>query len=263
MAALRHSLEPLVLSPGTVMLQYTDDVLLACPTKQQCEKDTIALLQHLAKEGHRASLSKLQFVKQEVKFLGHSISADGRSLTPKRVEAIQRGPRPITKKQVMSFLGMCSYCRLFIVGYAELEAPLSSLIHGQGLAAHDKVSWTPEAEDAFRKLKQALQSAPALGLPDPSRPFTQTVSERGGFMMSVLLQEHGGVQRPVAYFSSKLDPVASGMPRCLRAVAAAEKAVYASRDLVGYADLTLLVPHAGSMILLEQKNITFVCCQVT
>ena len=44
------------------------------------------------------------------------------------------------------------------------------------------------------------------------------------------------------------------LPRCLCAVAACEKAVHASRDIVGYSDLTLLVPHAVSLILTEQKT---------
>lgn len=94
-------------------------------------------------------------------------------------------------------------------------------------------TWTDEARQSFDQLKLALQSTLTLGLPDPSRPFTQTVDEKGGCVTSVLLQEHGGRQRPVAYFSAKLDPVAAGLPMCLRAVAAPEKAVIASRDVVG------------------------------
>jgi len=70
----------------------------------------------------------------------------------------------------------------------------------------------------------------------------------------ILLQDNGGKLPPVAYFSSKLDPVAAGLPCCLCAVAAAPKAVLASRDIVGYSDLTLLVPHAATLILLEQKT---------
>ncbi len=73
-------------------------------------------------------------------------------------------------------------------------------------------------------------------------------------MSSVLLQTHGDRLRPVAYFSTKLDAVAAGLPHCLRAVAAAELAVLASREFVGYSDLTLMVPHAVSMILQEQKT---------
>ncbi|KAJ0023500.1 hypothetical protein NQD34_003399 [Periophthalmus magnuspinnatus] len=197
--------------------------MICTPTKQQCERDTIKLLQHLAEEGHKASPSKLQFVQEKVTFLGHIITSKGKSLSPKRVEAIQNLPKPITKKQMMSFLGMCSYCRQFIPNYAILEAPLSSLIHGKNLQSHDKLTWTPDADHSFTTLKIALQTTPTLGLPDPNRPFTQMVDERNACMTSLLLQDHGGKMRPVAYFSAKLDPAAAGMPRCLRAVAAAEK----------------------------------------
>lgn len=72
-------------------------------------------------------------------------------------------------------------------------------------------------------------------------------------MTSVLTQHHSGKLHPVAYFSPKLDPVAAGLPLCLHAVAAAEKAVTVSCDIVGYSNLTLMVPHAVAHILHTQK----------
>ncbi|XP_060786601.1 uncharacterized protein LOC132892291 [Neoarius graeffei] len=251
---LRDSLASLTLSPRSALLQYVDDLMICAPTKAQCEDDTITLLRHLAKEGHKASLTKLQFAKQKVHFLGHDITGEGKTLSADRVSAIQKIPKPITVKQVLSFLGMCSYCRAFIPNYSILESPVRELVHGSSLTASSPVVWTPEAEEAFLALKGALQTTPTLGLPDPNKPFVQTVDEKKGFMTSVLLQKHGDRLRPVAYFSSRLDPVAAGLPVCLRAVAAAEKAVTASRNIVGYSNLTLLVPHAVSLLLLEKKT---------
>ncbi|KAL6467788.1 hypothetical protein MHYP_G00234650 [Metynnis hypsauchen] len=94
---------------------------------------------------------------------------------------------------------------------------------------------------------------PALGIPDPTKSFVQMVNAKGIYMTSVLTQKHGDKLRPVAYFSCKLDPVAQGLPVCLRAVAAAEKALVASRDIVVYAPLTLKVPHSVHNILQDQK----------
>lgn len=67
------------------------------------KRSTLKFFKYLAAEGHRASLSKLKFVKEEISFLGHIIAAKGRSLVPKHIEAIQNIPKPVTKKQVKSF----------------------------------------------------------------------------------------------------------------------------------------------------------------
>ncbi|KAI4892985.1 hypothetical protein NFI96_009151, partial [Prochilodus magdalenae] len=227
-AALRDNLDGFSFPCGSTLLQYVDDLMVCSATQEQCQEDTLALLVYLAGQGHKASLTKLQFVKPSVQYLGHIITGEGKRLDPERIQAILDIPKPKTKKQMMSFLGMTSYCRQWIPNYSELEGPLLAITHGKGLGAHDKVDWTTEAEESFSKLKQSLTQAPTLGLRDPNRPFTQTCDEKQGYMTSVLTQEHGGKMRPVAYFSCKLDSVAQGLPTCLRAVAAAERAVLAS-----------------------------------
>ncbi|XP_034089816.1 uncharacterized protein LOC117557974 [Gymnodraco acuticeps] len=252
--ALCTSLASLQVSKGTALIQYVDDIMICAPTAEQCEADSIALLMHLAAEGHKASLSKLQYVQRTVTFLGHIISGEGKTLSDKRIASLASLPKPVTKRQMMSFLGFCSYCRSFIPNYSPIELPLRTITYVTCLKPTDHLIWTPEADKAFINMKLALQSPPTLSLPDHTKPFTQAVDERNGCMTSVLLQDHGGKQRPVGYFSSKLDPVAAGLPKCLRAVAAAEKALNSSRDIVGYTPLTLLVPHAVSLILLEQRT---------
>uniref|UniRef100_A0A674JCD7 Reverse transcriptase RNase H-like domain-containing protein n=1 Tax=Terrapene triunguis TaxID=2587831 RepID=A0A674JCD7_9SAUR len=62
--------------------------------------------------------------------------------------------------------------------------------------------------------------APALGLPDISKPFQLYVHERKGVALGMLTQLLGAWKRPVAYFSKQLDQVSKGWPACLRAVAA-------------------------------------------
>ena len=123
-----------------------------------------------------------------------------------RIQAILDLPKPLTKQQVMSFLGMMDYS--WIPDYAELSQPLQDFAHGQKLSAADKVVWTDSAEIAFEKFKLQLTSVPTLGLPDMNKPFLLAVDEKGGYMSAVLMQKHGDKNRPVAYYSQRLDVVA-------------------------------------------------------
>uniref|UniRef100_A0A3Q2PQE5 Reverse transcriptase/retrotransposon-derived protein RNase H-like domain-containing protein n=1 Tax=Fundulus heteroclitus TaxID=8078 RepID=A0A3Q2PQE5_FUNHE len=72
-----------------------------------------------------------------------------------------------------------------------------------------QLNWTAEAEKVFCDLKQALVSSTALALLDYNKPFIQMVDCKGHYMTSVLVQQHGAKMKPIAYFLSKLDSVAS------------------------------------------------------
>lgn len=241
---------------GSQILVYVDDILVTASDQKQCQKDTVALLKFLAATGNKVSKSKLQLWQPTVKYLGHTLTQEGRTICETRKTAVLQTPLPRTKKQLMSFLGLCNYCRSWILDYALITKPLQELMHGEPLAMNDKLKWTKEAEDAFCAIKTDLVSAQVLALPDYTKPFVQMCDAKDGFMTSVLCQKHGDKMRPVAYYSKQLDPVARATPACVQAVIAAALAVQTSAETVLFHPLVLKVPHAVSLLLL-QTNMTF------
>ena len=90
-------------------------------------------------------------------------------------------PVPITPKQVREFLGTAGFCRLWIPGIATLVAPLYPLTKDTG-----SFTWTTEHLKAFKEIKKAVLSTPALALPDLAKPFTLYVDTRAGVAREVL-----------------------------------------------------------------------------
>ncbi len=109
--------------------------------------------------------------------MGHDITPNDKSMSDKRGKAIKDVSKPITKKQMLSFLGMCSYYRTFIPKYAILERPLRALTVAKGLKSSDKINWTEKAREAFMNMKIQLSLAPTLGLPEPIKSVVQMVDE--------------------------------------------------------------------------------------
>ncbi|KAK3515330.1 hypothetical protein QTP70_015612, partial [Hemibagrus guttatus] len=62
---VHSSLQDLILPEGAVVLQYADDLLISAETADICKEATWSLLNRLAQQGFKVSLSKLQFCKTE------------------------------------------------------------------------------------------------------------------------------------------------------------------------------------------------------
>ncbi|XP_074405872.1 uncharacterized protein LOC141730624 [Zonotrichia albicollis] len=236
------------LGDGT-LLQYIDDLLIATVTEEECIEWTISLLNFLGLSGYRVSQQKAQLVQKEVVYLGYEVSRGQRSLGAARKEAICQMPKPETVRDLRAFLGMTGWCRLWIYQYGILAKPLYDLLK----ETKNVLVWTPEAEGAFKRLKRELMRAPALGLPDVSKPFWLFSHERQGMALGVLAQQLGPYKRAVAYFSKRLDEVSQGWPGCLRAVAAVIINIEEARKFTLGQKVTVLVSHTVSAVL-EQKG---------
>lgn len=103
---LKADLSPISLSQNSTLIQYVDDLLLASETELACKLDTLHLLKSLAQKGHKAFPSKLQFLKQEVTYMGYIIALGIRKLAPRRVETILGMKPPHTKREVRALLGV-------------------------------------------------------------------------------------------------------------------------------------------------------------
>ena len=73
------------------------------------------------------------------------------------VKKIQEAPRPKTKTQVKSFLGLTGYCRNFIPNYANIAMPLTDLTKK---GRPNKIVWDKPQEDSFQNLKRQLAKRP-------------------------------------------------------------------------------------------------------
>ncbi|KAK4806843.1 hypothetical protein QYF61_012564 [Mycteria americana] len=235
--------------PSVTLLQYVDDILIGTASEQECKGATIDLLNFLGFAGYRVSQKEAQIVQTTVEYLGFEVSQGERKLGLERKEAICRIAPPRSKKGLRGFLGMAGWCRLWIPNFSLIAKPLYAAIRGP----EEILEWTPECEKSFDTIKTELMRAPALGLPNLSKPFILYVHERQHVALGVSIQTLGDWKRPVAYSSKQLDEVSKGWPACLRAVAATVLLIAEAQKLTLGQPITVFVPHAIQTVL-EQRG---------
>ncbi|XP_049495963.1 uncharacterized protein LOC125929087 [Panthera uncia] len=235
--------------PGLTLLQYVDDILIAADMAKDCERGTQDLLASLGALGYRASAKKAQICKERVSYLGYILEGGQLRLSDARKETVLKIPTPTSLREVREFLGSAGYCRLWVPGLAEIARPLY-----EATKEGKTFKWTEKEEIAFNQLKKALLSAPALGLPDITKPFHLFVDEHKGIAKGVLTQALGPWNRPVAYLSKKLDPVAAGWPPCLRIIAATALLVKDADKLTLGQEIWITTPHAIEGVLKQPPD---------
>ena len=188
------------------VLVFLDDILIFSRTKEEHEQHIKQILDRLRAEKFFGRLKKCDFFKTEVEYLGFDVGAYGIKPSLSKVQAVADWPVPTSVKDVRSFLGLASFYRKFIQFFSEIAAPLTDLTKKGRAEIWSSEVWGAKEEEAFRRLKTAMLTAPVLQLPDFDREFVVTTDASEVSVGAILQQNFGKGLQPICYDSRKLNP---------------------------------------------------------
>jgi hypothetical protein len=107
---------------------FIDDILIYSKSKAEHAKHLCIVLQRLRDHKLYAKLSKFEFWLDSGKFFGHTISKDGISMDPSKVQEVMDWKPPKSVHQIRSFLGLAGFYRRFIPEFSRIAKPMTKLL---------------------------------------------------------------------------------------------------------------------------------------
>ena len=107
---------------------FIDDILIYSKNEKEHEQHLRIVLQRLWDHQLYAKFSKCEFWLSSVKFLGHTVSKEGISVDPSKVQEVMDWKPPTSVHQIRSFLGLAGYYRGFIPDFSRIAKPMTELL---------------------------------------------------------------------------------------------------------------------------------------
>jgi ribonuclease HI len=183
---------------------------------------------------------------REIKFLGHTISQDGISVDPEKVQEVMNWKPPTTVWQIRSFLGLAGYYQRFIPDFSRIAKPMTELLK-KGV----KYEWSQKCENAFHTLRQHLTTAPVLAQPDNTKSFDVYCDASSTGLGCVLMQDN----RVIAYTSRAFMPHEQNYPTHDLELAAVVHALKIWRHYLMEAHCNIYTDHKSLKYIFTQVDL--------
>ena len=209
-----------------ICLAYLDDILIFGMTFEEHKRNLRTVLIRLKQKGVKLRVSKCEFVKPEVRYLGRLVSAEGYRADPEDVKALEKfRVAPKTVGEVRSLLGFLGYYRSYVRDFAKILKPVYDLLkldneaegtgsgkatsgRGKGYNKRMAVRWTSELQALVDRVINTLQSPAVMAFPDFDAPFILNTDASAVGLGAVLYQKQGEnkLNRVISYASRTLTP---------------------------------------------------------
>ena len=164
--AIFQSVMERVLSSVKNVVCYLDDILITTRSVEEHKTVLSEVLQRLERHNIKAKLSKCEFFKSAVNYLGYKINKEGQHPTEEKVRAITDVPVPTNVTEFRSWLGLINYHGRFQRSLASILGPLHEL-----LRKDVTWRWSDACQKAFDACKTQLSSSKVLVHYDTAKPL--------------------------------------------------------------------------------------------
>jgi Reverse transcriptase (RNA-dependent DNA polymerase) len=113
------------------VMVYLDYIIIYSKSEGEHLQHVETVLQKLKNHELYGMLSKCHFNETEVEFLGHMVNAEDINMQNRKVDAIQKWPRPKNVRDLQFFLGLANYYRRYITNFSTRAAQLTNATRGQ------------------------------------------------------------------------------------------------------------------------------------
>lgn len=230
---------------------YLDDVVIVTPTFEKHLEVLEEVFRRLREAHLTVSLEKCQFCRPSMKYLGYVVDRFGLHVDPDKVKAMLDIPSPKSVTEVRRVVGVFSWYRRFIPEFSSIVAPITGL-----LRKSQRFVWSMECEEAFRRMKNCLVSAPVLNCPDYTLPFVIQADASGFGIGAVLTQPHPDGERVICYLSRSLSKAERNYSTTERECLAVLYAVEKFRPYILGIPFTVITDHHSLVWLQNLKDPT-------
>jgi len=189
-----------------VVVAYIDDIIIATKGLLEKHRRQVGKVFDLLLDNEMCvEIDKCVFEQTEAVFLAFIVSGKNIRMDPAKAQDIVDWPRPKNQKEVQQILRLWNFYRRFIPNYAQIVAPITHLLRGDGKSFH----FSEAQETAFLKIVIlfTLGNTPILGHFDQDRP-AMIETDASDFAIGAVLSQkfEDGNIHPCAFLSRQMSP---------------------------------------------------------
>ncbi|RVX18356.1 Retrovirus-related Pol polyprotein from transposon 17.6 [Vitis vinifera] len=205
-----------------IMEVFMDDLTVYGKTFDDCLLNLKKVLKKVIENDLVLNWEKCHFMATSGVVLGHIISKEGIQVDPAKIELISKLPSPTTVKEVRQFLGHAGFYR--------------------------------SMQEAFKRLKSLLTSAPIVRSPNWSLPFELMCDASDYAVGAVLGQREDGKPYVVYYASKTLNDAQKNYTTTEKELLAVVFALDKFRNYLLGTSIVIFTDHSALKYLLNKKD---------